>query len=282
MGALPRIAKSDNMRQWVSKSDRYSPSLADACMEWGLYYGIQPTACRVRKPRDKGSVESSVNQLYTYIYARIQDEVFYDINALNSRLWELLDEYCSKPYKGSTRWDIFRSGELPNMNPLPQTMHRFRYRKEVKLSSTYHVCVGSERHFYSVPYKYVGQKVKVMWDTELVEAYCGTEFVCSHPRSFTPYAYSTKKEHMPEAHKAYERSKEQNASTLLWRASFIGASTQWAVDTMRKKTRFPQQAYGNCNALLAWWTNMARNVWKEHDTQRNCGYTEKPEAEWYG
>ncbi len=53
MGALPRIAKRDNMRQWVSKSDRYSPSLADACMEWGLYYGIQPTACRVRKPRDK-------------------------------------------------------------------------------------------------------------------------------------------------------------------------------------------------------------------------------------
>lgn len=250
MGALPRIAKSDNMRQWVSKSDRYSPSLADACMEWGLYYGIQPTACRVRKPRDKGPVESSVNQLYTYIYARIQDEVFYDINALNSRLWELLDEYCSKPYKGSTRWDIFKNEELPNMAPLPQTMHRFRYRKEVKLSGTYHVCVGPERHFYSVPHKYVGQKVKVMWDTVLVEVYCGSEFVCSHPRSLTPYAYSTKKEHMPEAHKAYERSKEQNASTLLWRASFIGASTQWAVDTMLKKTRFPQQAYGNCNALL--------------------------------
>ena len=129
-------------------------------------------------------------------------------------------------------------------------MHRFRYRKEVKLSSTYHVCVGSERHFYSVPYKYVGQKVKVMWDTEFVEVYCSTEFVCSHPRSFTPYAYSIKKEHMPEVHKAYERSKEQNASTLLWRASFIGTSTQWAVDTMLKKTRFPQQAYGNCNALL--------------------------------
>ena len=36
MGALPRIAKSDNIRQWVSKSDRYSPSLADACMEWGF------------------------------------------------------------------------------------------------------------------------------------------------------------------------------------------------------------------------------------------------------
>ena len=70
-------------------------------------------------------------------------------------------------------------------------------------------------HFYSVPYKYVGQKVKVMWDTELVEVYCGTEFVCSHSRSFTPYAYSIKKEHMPEAHKAYERSKEQNASTFL-------------------------------------------------------------------
>lgn len=73
MGALPSIAKSDNMKQWVSKSDRYSPQLSDACMEWANHYGIGCTACRVRKLRDKEPVESAVNQLDKYIYARIQD-----------------------------------------------------------------------------------------------------------------------------------------------------------------------------------------------------------------
>lgn len=103
MGALPQIAKSDNMRQWVTKSDRYSPKFSDANVEWCFYYGIQSTACRVRSPRDKGPVESTVNQLYRYVYARIENEVFYDIASLNNRIWELLDEFCDLPYKGSTR-----------------------------------------------------------------------------------------------------------------------------------------------------------------------------------
>lgn len=82
-----------------------------------------------------------------------------------------MDEYCSLPYKGSSRWEIFEKYELPNMRPLPQQMYRFRMRKDVKLGASYHVCVDSKHHFYSVPYKYVGQMVKVMWDVTPVEIY---------------------------------------------------------------------------------------------------------------
>ena len=43
------------MKQWVTKSDRYSPTFSDANVEWGFYYGIATTACRVRSPQgDKG------------------------------------------------------------------------------------------------------------------------------------------------------------------------------------------------------------------------------------
>ena len=75
VGALPKVAKSDNMKQWVTKSDRYSPTFSDANVEWGFYYGASATtACRVRSPRDKGPVEGAVNQLYRFIYARIESE----------------------------------------------------------------------------------------------------------------------------------------------------------------------------------------------------------------
>lgn len=251
MGALPKIAKSDNMKQWVAKSDRYSPTVSDACQEWANHYGIGVTACRVRKPRDKGPVESAVNQLYKYIYARIQDEVFYTLEQLNSRLWELLDEYNARPYKGSTRWDIFNEYEKPEMDPLPQQMYRFRYRKEVKLGSTYHVCVGSERHFYSVPYTYVSQMVTVMWDLQYVEVYCGTKPLCTHDRKFDICGYSTKQEHMPEAHKAWERTRGMNAASIVERASFVGPSVRWVTETLLSKTQFPQQAYGKCQAVLS-------------------------------
>lgn len=259
MGALPKVAKSDNMRQWVTKSDRYSPTLSDACMEWANHYRIGITACRVRKPRDKGPVESAVNQLYKYAYSRIQDEVFHDINQLNSRLWELLDEYCHLPYKGRSRWQIFLEDEKPNMEPLPAQMHRFRYRKTVKVGSSYHVCVGSERHMYSVPYTFAAQQVTVMWDTEYVEVFQGTRRLCIHSRDFAPYGYTTDKNHMPESHKAYERSREYNAAALIERAGFIGKATCWVIGTMLAKTRFPQQAYGHCNAVFSLVKEYGRN-----------------------
>lgn len=251
MGALPKVAKSDNMKQWVTKSERYSPTMSDGALEWAFHYGIEPTACRVRRPRDKGPVESAVNHLYRYVYARIEQERFYDIDDLNARIWDLLDDYCSQPYKGSSRRQIFEEEERPCMRPLPAEPYRFRMRKEVKLGSTYHVMVGSERHFYSVPYQYVGKTVRVMWDVVSVEVYHGNDCICSHTRSMVPYGYTTVKAHMPEAHLAYERGRTQNAATLIDRAARIGNFTKWAVTDILERTTFPQQAYGRCNGVIA-------------------------------
>lgn len=251
LGAVPAVAKSDNMKQWVSKSDRYSPTFTEANLEWCRHYGIEPTACRVRSPRDKGPVEGMVLQLYRYVYARIENEEFHILDQLNNRLWELLDEYCERPYKGSTRRDIFEQYEKPCMAPLPAEMFRLRMRKEVKLSATYHVCIGKERHLYSVPFKYVGRKLLVMWDAEWVEVYCGGEHVCVHPRNLVPYGNSTKKEHMPEKHQAYEECKEVNAAKLLEWGARRGPSVREAIRNMLEKTTFPQFAYGRCNGLLA-------------------------------
>ena len=251
LGAVPRVAKSDNMKQWVTKSDRYSLTYAAANVEWALHYGIEPFACRVRRPRDKGPVEGAVNQLYRYVYARVEGAEFHSLDALNSRIMELLEEYSSLPYKGSTRREIFEKYEKPEMLPLPENLYRFRLRKQVKLSSTYHVCVGPERHMYSVPYRYVGQTVKVMWDVEYVEVYADGRLVCSHRRSHVPYGYSTEPQHMPDAHRVYEHSKEINAAKLIEWGARIGPSVKWAIEDILARTTFPQQAYGKCSGILS-------------------------------
>ena len=41
--------------------------------------------------------------------------------------------------------------EQPTLGKLPMAPYRFRYRKEVKLSGTYHVMV--DKHNYSLPYR---------------------------------------------------------------------------------------------------------------------------------
>ena len=196
-GGTTRIAKSDNMKQWVKKYDRYEPAFNDAAVEWAAYYDTSLQTCRVRTPRDKGPVEGLVQKTYNAVYALLHDEVFYNLLSMNTRIYELMDGFNEKPSRttGRSRRDIFEAEEQPTLGKLPMTPYRFRYRKEVKLSGTYHVMV--DKHNYSVPYQYVGQKVSVLWDLDTVEVYSGSSRIAIHQRR-QGSGYSTLDEHMPE------------------------------------------------------------------------------------
>lgn len=56
---------------------------------------------------------------------------------------------------------------------------------------------------------------------------------------------------MPDSHLAYKRDREQNAAKLLERASYAGHYVEWAAGDVLAKSRFPQQVYGTCNAILS-------------------------------
>ena len=92
----------------------------------------------------------------------------------------------------------------------PWAPYRFRFRKEVKLSGTYHVMV--DKHNYSVPYQYVGQKVSVLWDLDTVEVYSGSSRIAIHQRR-QGSGYSTLDEHMPDKHLAYKHGQGSLVST---------------------------------------------------------------------
>lgn len=253
MGAAPLVAKSDNMKQWVKHTNRYEPNFTDETERWCLHYGIIPEACRVRKPKDKAPVESLVNHLYHYVYARIRNERFATLELLNARLAELLNEFNSRDIKRKniSRLDIFLREEKPLMNELPEHPYRFRYRKEVKLGANYHVYAGEEMHSYSVPYQYVGQMVKVLWDMECVEIYVKNDRVAIHRRSHQRYGYTTEESHMPPNHIAYKNSNMMDAESLKRRAlQNIGTSAKWAVESMLTSRAFPQQAYRTCNTFF--------------------------------
>ena len=204
-GGTTRIAKSDNMKQWVKKYDRYEPAFNDAAVEWAAYYDTTLQTCRVRTPRDKGPVEGLVQKTYNAVYALLHDEVFYNLPSMNARIYELMDGFNEKPSRttGRSRRDIFEAEEQPALGKLPMAPYRFRYRKEVKLSGTYHVMV--DKHNYSVPYQYVGQKVSVLWDLDTVEVYSGSSRIAIHQRR-QGSGYSTLDEHMPDKHLAYKEA----------------------------------------------------------------------------
>ena len=252
LGGVPQTVKTDNMKQWIKKISRYEPSFTEATEQWCLYYETNPEAVRVGRPRDKGPVEGLVNKLYQFIYARIRDETYSTLDSLNNRIFELIDEFNNRDIKekGFSRFDIFNREEKGMLKPLPLEPFRFRYQKEVSVSSSYHVSVGSEKHSYSIPYQYVSQKASVLWDMETVEIYVSGKRVAVHKRGFVKNGYTTLDEHMPPVHLAYKRSREYNAAAMRTRAALIGVKTVEAIEMILSSRIFPQQAYKSCRGVF--------------------------------
>lgn len=248
-GGVPARAKSDNMKQWVRKHDRYEPVFSTAAVEWGAYYNIELETCRVRHPRDKGPVEGLVKKVYNAVYSELQGKTFYDLDSLNSRIFGLMDEFNSKPgQSGQSRLEIFDKEERPMLNDLPMTPYRFRYRKTVKLCNNYHIQV--DRHKYSVPYQYVGQEIAVVWDIESVEVYLTDKLIAIHDR-MTGDGYSTKDEHMPNNHIEMIRGNTCNAAYFLERAERIGPKTHYVMERILNTRKHLPHAYNSCHGLLS-------------------------------
>lgn len=251
-GGVTKSMKSDNMRQYVKRTDRHEPSFTELAEQWSLYYKTALTAARVAKPKDKANVESHVNIVYTRVHAKLRNETFYTINELNSRIFELVAEHNSKPMQGRSysRLERFENEEKQFLNPLPEIPFTVKYRKEFTVNASYHVMICPERHFYSIPYRFVGMKAVMVYDTTDVEIYVSHVRVATHCRDYRAEAYTTNEDHMPESHKAYKKYEGQNADYFLWKASLIGASTKEAISQILKSRVFIQHSYNSCRGIL--------------------------------
>ncbi|MCI1786342.1 MAG: hypothetical protein LKI59_09460 [Bacteroidales bacterium] len=240
------------MAQWVKHGGMYERAFTETTDEWANHYDIIPDVTRVRKPKDKAPVESLVEQVYRYVYARIRNKVFYSLDELNSDVFSLMDEYNSRPMqvKSVSRDELFFRDEYPLMHELPDRPYSFRYRKEVMLPSDYHVVVSKEQHKYSAPYQYVSKSVTVLWDMDTVEIYSGLERIAIHKRSFIRFGRTTEDGHMPPNHQAYKKSRELSADDYLKRALMIGSEAKWAVGHLVSSAILPQYAYRNCQSFF--------------------------------
>jgi hypothetical protein len=254
---VPDLVKSDNMSQWVKKYDRYEPSLNEAAMQWALHNGTEMGNCRSRKPRDKGPAESLVMQVYDYFYSRIMNygpggghEEFFSIYELNARLRALNDQYCQEVMKshGYSRAAKYEEEELPYMKPLPPTPYAFKYVKEFTVPNNYHVAIDGAK-YYSIPYQYVGQKAKAIYDAETIEIWVDFQRVWTHTRMYRD-DYYTIPEHMPENHRAYANTKERNAAYYIRMAGYVGPQTREVVENILKSKPFVQQSYKACEGIL--------------------------------
>src|SRR5579859_63083 len=242
----------DNLKTAVIRASRYEPVFTDICYQLSEHYGTTFSATRPYSPRDKAMVERAVNIIYTHVYAPLRHREFDSLESLNAAMREQLTLLNHKPYKNTaySRWYFYEQQEHPLLKSLPA--EPFAPKKTVILTvqRNYHVQLSEDHSYYSVPYQYVGKKVKVLYDHRVVEVYLEGERIALHVRKSHNKAYTTLAEHMPPHHLRMQQIKGFNREDLLTQATRIGTATVQAATLMLDNSIYIEQNYKACFGML--------------------------------
>ena len=254
-GALPRVIVSDNVKAFVIRADRYEPDFNDVCVQLGNHYRIDLEAARVRRPRDKASVENAVSICYRRLYAPLRDRTFHSLEAVNRALYEQLLLHQDRPFqkRPGCRSGVFTEYELPTMRTLPGEAFELKTTVRATIQKNYHVFLGQHKNYYSVPFQYVGQRATVVYCRCRVEIFVGTDRVATHERLHPSdrYQYRTDADHLPKNHAEWRTSEGYDAAHFRRRAAGIGPATGWAIGQILLGKFHPPQAFRSCQGALA-------------------------------
>ena len=202
IGGVPQALVPDNLKSAIIKANRYEPDVNRVLEDFANHYGTTVAPARVRKPKDKALVENQVKLIYSRVYAKLRNQQFFDIQSLNKAIVQKVKEHnqTRMQQKGYCRQEKFLSDEKHVLKPLPATGFEIKYYKELKVAQNNHIYLSNDKHYYSVPHRYIGKKVKLMYTASNVSIFYKHERIALHRRSLRNYTYSTIKEHLPSSH----------------------------------------------------------------------------------
>ena len=253
IGGVPKLIISDNLKSGIKKADRYEPELTELCEQVALYYETHMTAVRVRKPRDKASVERSVALVYQRIYAVIENRPVFSLMELNQLMARELEHLNNRLMGRSkmSRWEEYRTLEKPHMLVLKVSkLMEVKKSRVGKVGKNYHIALTEDMHFYSVPKEYVSEEVKMIYSLREVEIYQGNKRIAVHQRDCRRYQYSTKAEHMPVAHQHMRVIRGYSSEDLLQLAQNVGEHTRRVAGEILQSRQYVEQSFQSVIGLV--------------------------------
>ncbi len=209
-GGVAKMLVPDQLRSAVSDPCRHEPTIQRTYGELARHYDCAVVPARPGRARDKAKVEVGVQVAQRWILARLRNEIFFTIDALNKRIDELLVELNERPMRrfgGATRRELFERLEREALLPLPPRHFVYSEWKTTRVRNDYHVKVAD--HFYSVPHTLAFEKVEVCISGATIEVFHLGHRVAAHPRSSDIGGTTTDKAHMPAHHRSWADRDEQ-------------------------------------------------------------------------
>ena len=246
-GGVSEILVPDQLKSAVVLACRYEPGVNRDYEKLAEHYEMAVLPARPRKPKDKAKVEVAVQVVERWILARLRNETFFSLVALNRRIAELLEELNRKPMRtyGASRKEMFERFDKPALRPLPEARFQPGSWKRAKVNIDCHVEL--EKHYYSAPHALVGEEVEIRFTATTVEVFHGNRRVASHLRSWARGQHTTEPAHLPKSH---QKHLKWTPSRLIHWGESVGPHTGQLVEAILADRPHPEQGYRSCLGIL--------------------------------
>jgi hypothetical protein len=198
-GVVQRVVE-DNLKPVITRADRYAPVIDRVFLEYAQFRGFIVDPAVARHATGKPKVERGIPYCREDFF---RGESFRDLADMQARAVVWCRDLAGTRVHGTTRQVprvVFETVERPTLLPLgPEPFDRPTWATAT-VHPDHHI--QFRRALYSVPTRYVGQRVEVRGDTRLVRVYHRGELIKVHPPQ-PPGGRSTDYTDYPAARAAY-------------------------------------------------------------------------------
>ena len=260
-GGVPAAIVPDNLRSAVTKSSKYEPIINESFADFAEHYTTVVLPARAYRPKDKALVEGVVKIIYTRIYSTVKQQTHHSLESLNTAILQSLELHNTMAFKGRSysRRQQFEELERHTLKSLPQYRYEYKQQLLVTVMKNGHVSLGADKHYYSVPYRFIGKKVKLLYTSSQVEIFYKYERIALHNRQYRKYHYTTNNEHLASAHRYLS---DWTPEKFIEEATAIHEDVASYIVAVIERKQHPEQAYKSCSGIL----NLKRKAGNERLT----------------
>jgi transposase len=187
----------DNLKAGITRACFENPQVQHAYRECAQHYGFRIRPCRPRTPEHKGKVEQGgVHYVKrNFLGGRAPTS----LEQANEAVLEWCRTTAGLRCHGTTREaprTRFEEVEQATLQPMPQTPYDQGIWKTAKVHRDCHLVFDNA--FYSVPFRLVGEHVRVRGGLQTVRIYTmAYDLVATHTRAAAPGQRQTHTDHLP-------------------------------------------------------------------------------------
>lgn len=248
-GGVTESIVPDNLKAAVTKGSKYEPIINKTFKDFALHYGTIINPTRTYSPQDKALVEGAVKLVYQRIFYPMSQMTFFSLQEINEAIKELLKAYNDQLLSQVklSRKQQFLTIEQSFLSPLPAEKYELRTYRKTTVQKMGHIFLSEDKHYYSVPHRFIGKKVEVSYDQNTVKITYNNEGIATHVRSFQAGTYSSIREHLSSSHQFYQ---DWSPAFFYQLAEPHGSHVQAYIKALIASKNYPEVAYKQCLGIF--------------------------------